>query len=203
MHWLQGLELFTALLLPVTALTVASLTRGGLVRGLVGGALWTAALVRIAVQGSVSADALHDPLFWGLIAAVTLGGSVVSSRWPIVSAVLAWAAGACTMVAILLPAASGVHVGESLTELSRRFGPLGTIGLFAVWLQAIAAGRVHVAEGGRIVSAVCGALLAALVLCLAGAVPGRTVDAWVWGAALGLLLGLAEAHARARVSTST
>ena len=197
-HWLQGLELLTALLLPVTALIVARLTRSGLAYRFVGGALWTTALAWIAVQGSLSADAVHDPLFWGLVAAVMLAGSAVTGRWTIVSTLLAWTAGACTMVAILLPAISRASVGESLIELSRRFGPLGTIGVFAVWLQAIAASRVGVPQQGRIIPAVCGALLAALVLCLAGAMPDLTLDASRWIAALGLLLGLAEAHARTR-----
>lgn len=44
-----------------------------------------------------------------------------------------------------------------------------------------------------------GALLAALILALAGAVPGARVDARFWLAALAVLLGLVEAKARARV----
>lgn len=205
-YWLQGLELLTALMLPAAAVAVARLTRGELVHRLVGGTLWAAALVRIATAGSLSPEALHDPLFWGLVAAVALGVSAVTGRWRVVATALAAVAGGCTMVAILLPALPGFDtafpdldvttVHRSITALAQQLGLPGALGLFAIWIQGIVAGGARDAGPGRMTATARGALLAGLILALAGAVPGAGVDARLWLALLGVLLGLVEAKAR-------
>ncbi|MBI3049320.1 MAG: hypothetical protein HYY76_13530 [Acidobacteria bacterium] len=205
-HWLGGTELATALLLPAIALGVVLLARADLAHKVVAAGLWAAALVRIAVAGSLSPHALHDPLFWGIAAVAALGISAVTGRWRVAPGLSAAVAGACTMMATLLPRFPDFEVtlpaldlttlGESIAALSDRFGPVGALLLMAVSLQAIVPGGAREARAVRLVAAARGALVAGLVLSLAGAVPGELIDARMWVVALGLLLGLVEAKAR-------
>jgi hypothetical protein len=207
-YWLSGIELLTALLLPVTAFAIMRLTRADIVHRVTGSLLWVAALARVAAAGSRSPEALHDPLFWGLAAAVMLGISAVTGRWPLVATACAAVAGACTMIATLLPVFPDFEanfrvpdvtiVGESLIALGQRFGPLGALFLVGAWLQGIMAGRAPDTWRGRIVAAARSALLTALVLSLAGTEPATAVDPRLALVALGMLLGLVEAKARAR-----
>lgn len=189
----QSADPLTALLLPVTALVVARLTRQDVVHRVVAGTLWAVALVHVAAAGSLSPDALHDPLFWGLLAVIALGGSLSTGRWPFVAAATAAIAGACTMVATLLPFVTAFDANAAIASMSSQIGPVVVWCLFGVWLQSIVAGRTGT---GRLTVAGRGALFAALVLAFAGAVPGDRVDTHVWIVALGMLLGLVEAKAR-------
>lgn len=66
------IDLLTALMLPAIALPLARLARSDRGHAALGTALWAAALLFIALQGSLAANALHDPLFWGVIAVVAL-----------------------------------------------------------------------------------------------------------------------------------
>lgn len=103
---------------------------------------------------------------------------------------LAGVAGACTAVAML----DATVVRESLGALKDQLGFLGTICLFAILVQGIMASGRREAWNGRIVCGARSALLATLVLILAGAVPaGLTVAPLV---VLGSLLSLVEAKAR-------
>jgi hypothetical protein len=209
-HWLQGLEVATALLLPLAALLITRATRNAAVHRGVGSVAWTAALLRILAAGSLSADAVHDPLFWAAAATVLLIVSAVTGRWPTAAGAFAAIAGACTMTAILqllfpdfqasFPAVTPAVASESLTALLRRLGPFGTVGLLAVWLQGIAGARVRGTAPARVTAGARGALLVALVLAFAGAVPEAEGDPRLWLVTLGVLLGLVEARARPRAA---
>lgn len=203
----------SALLLPAAALAVSRLTVRESLHQAVGGVLWALALVRVAAAGSLSAVALNDPLFWGLAAAIALGISAVAGRWPAGAVMAAALAGVFTIVATLLPLfpefesnfprADWTTTIESMTALARQFGPLGAVCLIALWIQAILTGGVRAALG-RLAGAARAALLASLVLSLAGAVPGGPIDARIWLLVFGTLLGLVEAkapHARSTPST--
>ncbi|OFW48318.1 MAG: hypothetical protein A3G77_03480 [Acidobacteria bacterium RIFCSPLOWO2_12_FULL_68_19] len=205
-QWQQGLELLTALLLPATALAVARVTRHDLLHRLAAGAVWTAALTRVAMAGSQSAEALHDPLFWGLVAAAAVALSAATGRWPVVAMATAAVGGACTTTALLLLGFGGVDAsfpdlrlttaGQSLDALFQQFGPLGALCLIGVCVQAVLPRGAGGFGTGRIAAAARGALAAGFVLALAGAVPGPGVDARLWLVSLGILLGLVEARAR-------
>jgi hypothetical protein len=149
----------------------------------------------VAAAGSQSPAALHDPLFWGVVAAAALVSSAAVGRWPAAAGAAAAFAGGCTMLAILLPVVPSFDVsvfGDSLRAMANQFGVLGALGLLGVWLQAIALNRAT----SRIAAAARGALLVALMLMLAGALPGGAIDARVWVLVLAVLLGLVEAKAR-------
>jgi hypothetical protein len=201
--WLSGAMRLTALLLPVIALATARLTHAGVVHRVTGGILLVAALGRVAREGSQSENALNDPLVWGLIALATLGASAATGRWPRVSAVLAAICGACTATATLLPlfpdfesALPELNADASLRALELEIGPVGTMCLLAIWLQAVLTGPVRHGASRRVAAAARGALTAGLILLLAGGLPGTLVDARYWFAALGVLVGLVEAQVR-------
>jgi hypothetical protein len=201
----DALDLATALLLPAAAFGVTRLTRSERVQRLVGGAIWTMAFMAIARGGSRAVSAINDPLFWGLMAVVTVGSSAVTSRWPTVSAALATIAGGCTMAAVMLPAFPGFEstfpgldvatIGKSLTALSQQLGLFGAVCLLGVWVQGIIGPRPHAPSSWkqRIVGGTRGALLAAFILTFAGALPVVGIDARLWFVTLGALLGLVEA----------
>lgn len=192
------------LLLPITALIVARLAQREQWHRWGGTVLLTAALLGVAAGGSRAAAAPHDPLFWGLMAAVALGVSAVTGRWPAAASTASAVAGAFSAVAVLLPAfpdfessfpaANLTTVRESFRALSGQLGPLATTCLLGLWLQAIVLRGNRSGNGARMDAAARGALLAALLLTMLGAVPAG-IDAG-WMVALGLVLGLAEANAR-------
>lgn len=195
-------RLLIGLLLPIIALTVANLARLELCARWIGGAVLALALVRVGTYGSLSAQALHDPLFWGATALVALGVSGISGRRPAASAAAALA-GVCTMVGILLPMFPGFDsafpdlnftvINQSFSALSYQLGVSGAALLLSMWLHAIVIGGRRGNGVTRIGAAARGALLAALVLALAGVVPTTEGIGPGWIAALGILLGLAEA----------
>lgn len=199
-------RLLTGLLLPLIALAVANLARLELCARVIGGAVLALALVRVGTYGSLSAEALHDPLFWGATALVALGISGIAGRRPIAAPTAAALAGVSAMVAILLPMFPGFDVTfpnlnvtvikQSFEALSYQLGVVGAALLLGIWLHAIVVGGGR--DGGRISAAARGALLSALVLALAGVVPTMEGIGPRWIAALGILLGLAEATVRSK-----
>ena len=84
-----------------------------------------------------------------------------------------------------------------MAAITRQFGPVGALCLMTLWIQAILTGGARVAWG-RVAAAARGALLAALLLSLAGAVPGAPVDVRPWLLVVGTLIGLLEARTAAR-----
>lgn len=195
-------EALLALMLPLMAIVVAGPSRVALLRRWGGAAILGAALISVAVAGSRSAAALHDPLFWALVASVALGISAIAGRWPLVAFATAAAAGAGTAVAMLLPlfpdfdarfpviTAASLH--HTWLAFSGQFGAFATLCLLALWIHAIGGGAG--AAGGaptRSEAAIRGALFAGLLLSLAGAVPsdGLTPNAIL---VLGTLFGLSR-----------
>ena len=209
-----ALDLTGALLLPLAALTAARLTQADSVNRVAGAAIWAAAFLYIAAGGSRAINALNDPIFWGAAALVALGVSFGSRRWPGGAAGVAGAggaaavAGACTIVAVLLPVFPDFDMrlprltlavaGASISALADQFGVMGLICLFGLWIQALTAACLRGAAS-RITAAAGGALLAALVLALAGAAPESRTDWRLWLLVLGLLLGVIEAQSRKRL----
>lgn len=84
-------------------------------------------------------------------------------------------------------------IRQSVSVISDQLGVVATVFLFACWGQAIALGGSVDRRIGRTGAATRGALLAALILVLAGAVPEAAIGP-AWMIALGILLGLAEAR---------
>ena len=198
-HWLQWrpeaperLDLPTALLLPLVALTMWWLARRVVVQHVLCGALCVGALVRVATRGSLSPEALHDPLFWGVIAATALGVSAATGRWPIAAQSAAALAGAFTMTSLLLPALPGFEPSLPFTD---SLGVTAALCLVGLWIQAIVPPATHLGTMGRASAGIRGALMAALILVVAGAQAATVVEARPWIAALAVMLGLAEATA--------
>ena len=197
-HWLEWrpeaserLDLPTALLLPVIVLAVAWLARRVLVHRLLCAALSVGAVVRVATRGSLSAEALSDPIFWGVIGAAALGVSAATGRWPIAARSAAALAGASSMTSLLLPAFPGLDTGF---PIAGSFGVAGVLCLAGLWIQAIVTPATHLRAMERSTAALRGALAAALILVVAGAQPAAGAETRLWIAALAILLGLAEAR---------
>ena len=203
-------SLLTALLLPVVALVIARLTRSDLRHRSIGATLLAFAILRVSIGGSLAAEALHDPLFWAVAAAVACGASMATGRWPLAALTASAVAGASAMVATLLPgfAAVGatfppVDIGlirQSFGALTSQLGVVATVLLLILWIDAIAIGGIRGRSKGRTGAAARGALLAALALVLAGAMPGVPIEA-VWVVSLGILVGLAEAGSSRETDT--
>ena len=196
-HWLEWrpegsdrLDLPTALLLPVITLTVWWLAQRVLVHRLLCAALFAGALVRVATRGSLSAEALYDPLFWGVVGAVALGVSAATGRWPIAARAAGAVAGASTMTSLLLPAFPGADASVPIAD---SLGIAGVLFLAGLWIQAAVPPATLLRTMGPAAAALRGALAAALVLVVAGAQPAAGAETSQWIAALAIMLGLAEA----------
>jgi hypothetical protein len=190
-YWLSRADLVAALLLPVTALAVAYLGRRA--GRIVGGVLWAGALVFVSTGGSRSPEAVRDPLFWALLAGLAGGISLVTARWRAASRAAAAVAGAGMMAALWLP-----DIGSgSIPALAERLGIPAVLCLIAVWAQAMSFTSLQGAAATRLGTAARGALGAAAVLALAGAVPQGGLHTVWWVTTLAVPLGLAEADARA------
>jgi hypothetical protein len=173
----------------------------------IGRMLFAAALVSVAAAGSQAASAVHDPLFWSLVAAITFTMSAVIRRWPVAAATASACAGAVTVLATLLLLSPDIQsmfsdvdiatIGQSFVRFSDRFGVLATTLLLGLWLQGIWPRGRSGWKLERTEAAVRGALLAGLMITLTGATPAAGMEG-AWGIALGVLLGLAEASARNR-----
>ena len=201
-HWLEWrpeaserLDLRAALLLPLITLAIWWMARRALVQRVLCAALCAGALVRVATRGSLSPEALHDPLFWGVIAATALGVSAATGRWPIAAQSAAALAGAFTMTSLLLPALPGFEPSLPFTD---SLGVTAALCLVGLWIQAIVPPATHLRSMGRAAAGIRGALMAALILVVAGAQPATGSDARLWIAALAVMLGLAEATAGQR-----
>jgi hypothetical protein len=90
-----------------------------------------------------------------------------------------------------LPDVSLAAALRTLGMLSDRFGVLATASLLACWGHAIAVGAWR-ASRTRVGAATRGALVAGVILTLAGAVPETGAET-AWIVALGILLGLGAA----------
>jgi hypothetical protein len=198
----DAVSMATAMLLPLGAAMSTQVARRTIVYRAVGGLVFAGALAYVAARGSLSPEAVRDPLFWGAIAALLFGVSRVSSRWPRIAAGAALSAGASTMVTLLLPAmpasASGVSavsisvIRQSVGDLTAHLGVVAVVLLVSLWVHAVAtAGRA--ASRSRVAAAAAGALAAALIIVLAGAVTRFRIEPG-WFATLGTLIGLAEAR---------
>lgn len=206
----QGPNVVGGLLLPTTVFAVTRLTHRERWQGWLGGSLLAVALVRVAAAGSRAPNALHDPLFWGLMSALALGVASVTGRRPAATSTASALGGACAAIATLLsvvpelesgfPPANVTTFWHSFVAISGEFGVLATVFLLGVWLQAIALRGSPSRNVERMHPAVRGALLAALLLALLGVVPASGIDRG-WIVILGLLLGLAEAKARQQPAT--
>ena len=199
----DAVSVLTGMLFPVTALAVAWLTRREVVHRVIGGTIFAAALVYVGARGSLAPDAVHDPLFWGVIAVLSFGASALAHRWRLIAFVASALAGACTMLSLLLPAfpdfASSFPsvdftvIRLSFGALSGHLGVVAAVFLLGLWLHAIARAGTCGGRARRIGAAACGALCAALILMLAGVVTRSRIEP-SWFAALGILIGLAEAR---------
>ena len=194
-------RLLTALLLPAAVLVVARLTRSDVRHRLMGATLLAVAVLRVSIGGSRSLEALHDPLFWIVTSAVACGASLATGRWPLAALTASAVAGACAVVATLLPWFADFDtafptvdialVRQSLGALSIQLGIVATMVLLILWIDAIAIGGSRGRSKGRAGAAARGALFAALALTLAGAMPDGRIEA-AWLVSLGVLVGLAE-----------
>jgi len=193
------------LLLPLIALTIGRLTRRDIMHRVVGTALFAAALIRAWMAGSLSAEALHDPLFWALIALIAAGVSMVTSRRPIAAATAATVAGVCATIGTLLPFIPDFDstfpdidwtvIQSSLAALTDHAGVFGTVCLLGLWIQAVTV-RTTADPGWRVLVGARGALLAGLLLYFAGASPNDGGTLYTSVVMLAILLGLSEAKAR-------
>lgn len=193
-------SLATALLVPLTGLAVARLSRSRWWHRGIGASLLALVFFRTTAVGSVSPDAWRDPPFWTLMTIAAIALVAVNRRRPAVASSAAAIAGACAMTATLVamwPGLPAVREGfltvtwGSLATLSNQIGVVTLIALFAVWLHAIVAGGRRGASDGTVAAMARGALLVALLFTLGGAVPTHDgIGAW-WALVLGALLGLA------------
>lgn len=196
-----------ALLLPVTALGVVYLARRPLVRQWGVAAFVAGALLSVAAGGSRAAGAPHDPLFWCIVAVGALGVSAGVGRRQTLAVAACALAGASIAIATLLPFVPGFEsrfprpdvdvIQASLAALAGQMGSPATVLLVVLLLQPFVVDRARWTDVGRADAIVLGTLAAVLILSMSGTVPeaglgGRAL------AALGLLLGFAEAWARRR-----
>ena len=187
-----------ALLLPLVALGTARLTRIDAVHTAVSAAVFALALVSVGARGSLSSDALSDPLFWGVISAGALLASLAGRRWRIAARVLAAAAGAALTIAVLLRASPGVEAIRGFDLLVREFGFPAALSLLALCVQGIARRDTRRQDRWHLGAAARAALLTGVLLLLAGGLPVGLINGG-WLVVLGVLLGLAESTSRERL----
>jgi hypothetical protein len=190
-------RLSTPLLLPLAALLVSRIAQAEMWRRAAGVTLFGLAVLRVASLGSLSAEALHDPLFWNVAAVLALAVSASTGRWPLAALIAAACAGGSVMAATLLsmaPNAGTVDftaIGDSWPMLFEQMSAIGTACLVALCAHAIASSVRHGRNIGRVGATAAGALVVGVILTLAGALPQAGIDTgWLVGA--GILLGLAE-----------
>jgi hypothetical protein len=179
---------WTALLLPAGAIVVARIGRWRRWHEVVGMTMFAVAILVTVRRGSLSAEAVNDPLFWAVVAVAALTASALMRRWPVVALPASVVAGLCATIGALLPMGDA----GSFVLLSNRLGLAATALLFAVCLGAILIAGGRGQSDGRTGAAARGALIAALALAVIGVVPGGR-GAAAWFGALGVVVGLAEA----------
>ena len=192
------LTLAGALLLPLVALGTARLTQRSAVHTTVGAAVFALALLTVGVRGSLSSDALSDPLFWGVVGTGALLASLATRRWRVAARTLSAVAGATMMFAVLLGIPGGVEAARGIDSLARQFGLPAALCLLALCLQAIAHRDTHRRDTWHLGAAARAGLLTGVLLVLAGGLPAARIDG-VWLAVLGVLLGLANSTSRDRL----
>ncbi len=186
-----------ALLLPLVALGTARLTQRDSVHTAVAAALLALALLSVGAQGSLSADAVSDPLFWGVVSAVALLASPATRRWRIAARTLAAVSGAAVTVAVLLGTSPVVEAVRGIDPLARQFGLPAALSLLALCVQGIAHRDTRRRDTWHLGAAARAALLTGVLLVLAGGLPAARIDG-VWLVVLGVLLGLAASTPRER-----
>ncbi|HEY7187454.1 MAG TPA: hypothetical protein VH436_12960, partial [Vicinamibacterales bacterium] len=194
-------DLLTALLLPITTIATGRVSRWPTVRNAIAVVVLAAALVLVAIAGSRAAEALHDPLFWGIVSAILAVVALATARWRPVAVASSTLAGGVAAYAILLPNLPNFDVafptidlsliGRSLTLLADQWGVAATAFLLALWVHAIAF-TWRGDRMGRVEACARGALIA-FVLCLAGAMTPPFFEPASM-ATLGLLLGATDAR---------
>jgi hypothetical protein len=204
-------SLAVALLLPLTAVVVSRVVSSERTHEWLGRLALTMVIIRVLVDGSRSYQALHDPLFWSIVAAAAFGLSIAASRRVRIASTAAALAGATAALAMILPvfpnfdsnfpAINTETVRASLGALSYQLGVLGTILLLALWVRAIGLHAIPFNRIRRPAVIARGALLVGLVLCLAGAVPSPKISA-PWMMTLGALFGFAAKFGSAADTTS-
>jgi len=182
-----------ALLLPFVALGTARLTQIDAVHTAVSAALFALALVSVGVRGSLSPDALSDPLFWGVVSAGALLASLATRRWRIAARTLSAVAGATVMMAVLMGTSPGVEAARGIDPLARQFGLPAALSLLALCLQGVTHRDTHRRDTWHLGAAARAALLTGVLLVLAGGVSAARIDGG-WLVVVGVLLGLAESH---------
>jgi hypothetical protein len=192
-------SLAVALLLPATVFVVTRLGRQPSVRKWIGDALLITAVGRVLMRGSLAYQALHDPLFWAIIATAAFGVSLVAARRPRIAHTAAAVAGATAMLATMLPLFPKFDsefpnlaldtIRASLDALTYQLGTIGTTLLLLLWARAMVQHAIPWQRLSRTSLMARAALLIALLLCLAGAVPSPTIDPLSL-VTLGMLIGL-------------
>jgi hypothetical protein len=196
LHWTavdaDETGLLTMWLFPATALVVARIARTEVLYRWGAGLLATLVLGRVAAAGSLSAEALHDPLFWAIVAAAAFVASALTGRWPATRWTASAVGGACTATAVLLPLPAEADWFVTWQAVSGEIGPAATILLIAACCQAIG---IRWSRTEAIGIAVRGALVAGLAVYAMGDVPNVPLEP-AWVVALGVAVGWAEAGAR-------
>jgi hypothetical protein len=189
----------SALLVPIATIAIGRAARSHWLGNRIGVAFLAVALVRVGINGSRAAEALHDPLFWGIISAVFAVGAAFTRRWPVIAAIASALVGGATAVATLLPNLANVValsemrlavIGHVLSQMSYQIGVLATVLLLALCVHAIVF-NVRQKAIERVPIAARAALLTGLLLCSAGAMPMLSLGSMV---TLGCLLGLAGTY---------
>ncbi len=90
---------------------------------------------------------------------------------------------------------------ESISALVDQFGPLVTLSLAGLLIQALLPIATHDRRAERVVFGIQGALLAASIAIVAGAAPLTRPDSRLWIVALAIMLALVEAKATSTLPT--
>ena len=196
-----------ALLLPVAALAVTRLRLLRSARGWIAGGLLAAAILRTLASGTLAVDAIHDPLFWAIVAAAGFALAVGARRRPLVSAAASTTAAATAMIATMLPLAPNFTsafprvdphgLRESFTAFSIHLGPAATAALVVLGMCVIGSHVHRWRTWGPAALAARAALVTGAILTLAGAAPSSLGP--VWMVIVGALMGLADVDSRAPV----
>jgi hypothetical protein len=189
---------WVALLVPFLAVLI-SRARPAL-KVAIAGALFVGAAVRGIAGGSLSPEAIRDPLFWSLVAAIAAVGMMATRRHAAVSRVFAVALGATAAVAALLPmlpdfwtalSAPPLQLArQSFDALSSLLGRAGVITLLVLCAHGIVAGAWPATRLSLPAVMARAGLVVALAFAYAGGVSASPLDATSF-IVLGILLGVA------------
>jgi hypothetical protein len=187
-----------ALLFPAAAIAITRATRIEATHEWAGRGILLGALVAVAAGGSLDAAALHDPLFWTLVAGVFFAVSWAPPRYRRLRLAAASVTGAAAAVAVLLTlfpqlwAAAGTlpaAAPEAARLLTSQLGIPAAVLLAASWVRAIGVNRAAWLTITDVTLMARTALVVWLLACAAGATLSH-LDAR-WFTVLGLIVGLA------------